>query len=312
MEILNSLDNFKNLKASIVTIGSYDGIHRGHFGILTSVTNHANALSIPSVLVTFDPHPRHILDPSSDKLSLIMGLDQKLDIIESLGIDIVYLIDFTERFSKTTAKQFLNNIILPHFNPSFIIVGYNHHFGYKREGSPEFLKKYCNDHNIQIEIVPPVSDENTIISSSHIRQLIKSGYVRRANFELGSVFGVLGYVVHGAGRGKILGFPTANIVPVEKNQLMPRKGVYFIRGRIDGLPLYGMCNFGLRPTFNEEELVMEVNFFHGGLTDLYGKDIRIEFLERIRDEKRFPSPRKLKEQLLIDKKICQGIQEKYD
>ena len=312
MDILKTLDKFEKLSSSIVTIGSYDGIHRGHFGILSSVTHHANALCVPSVLVTFDPHPRHILDPAADKLSLIMGLEQKLEIIESLGIDLVYVIDFTVQFSKTSAREFLDNTILPFFNPSFIIVGYDHHFGYKRKGSPEFLTSYCSGHEIELEIVPPITDDNTIISSTHIRQLIQSGYVRRANFELGSVFGFLGYVVHGAGRGRSLDFPTANVVPVEKNQLMPKPGVYFTRGRINGLHLYGMCNFGTRPTFNEEELVMEVHFFHDDLTDLYGKEIRIEFLERIRDEKKFPSTIKLKEQLIIDKKICLDIQGKYE
>ena len=312
MDILKTLDKFEKLSSSIVTIGSYDGIHRGHFGILSSVTHHANALCVPSVLVTFDPHPRHILDPAADKLSLIMGLEQKLEIIESLGINLVYVIDFTVQFSKTSAREFLDNTILPFFNPYFIIVGYDHHFGYKREGSPEFLTSYCSEHEIELEIVPPITDDNTIISSTHIRQLIQSGYVRRANFELGSVFGFLGYVVHGAGRGRSLNFPTANIVPVEKNQLMPKPGVYFTRGRINGLHLYGMCNFGTRPTFNEEELVMEVHFFHDDLTDLYGKEIRIEFLERIRDEKKFPSPLKLKEQLIIDKKRCLDIQGKYE
>ena len=201
MDILKTLDEFEQLSSSVLTIGSYDGIHRGHFGILSSVAHHAHALCVPSVLVTFDPHPRHILDPAADKLSLIMGLEQKLEIIESLGIDLVYVIDFTAQYSKTTAREFLDNTILPCFNPYFIIVCYDHHFGYNREGSPEFLRSYCSEHEIELEIVPPISDDNTIISSTHIRQLIQSGYVRRANFELGSVFGFLGYVVHGAGRG---------------------------------------------------------------------------------------------------------------
>ena len=312
MEILKTLDKFEKLGSSIVTIGSYDGIHRGHFGILSSVTHHAHALSVPSVLVTFDPHPRHILDPAADKLSLIMGLEQKLEIIESLGINLVYVIDFTTQFSKTTAREFLDNTILPFFNPYFIIIGYDHHFGYNREGSPEFLTSYCSEHDIELEIVPPVTDENTIISSTHIRHLIQSGFVRRANFELGSVFGFFGRVVHGAGRGRSLDFPTANLVPNEKNQLMPKPGVYFTRGRINGLHLYGMCNFGTRPTFNEEELIMEVHFFHDNLADLYGKEIRIEFLERIRDEKKFHSSGKLVKQLIQDKQTCLSLMAKYE
>ena len=312
MEIVRRLDQFKPLPSCVLTIGSYDGIHRGHHGILTSVVNHAHARNVPSVLVTFDPHPRHILDPSADKLSLIMGIDQKLEIIESLGIEIVYVINFTKAFSKTTATDFLNDTVLPNFNPEYMIVGYDHHFGYKREGSPEFLEDYCSKKAIGLEVIQKVSDEGHVISSTHIRQLIQDGFVRRANFELGSIFGFMAKVVHGAGRGKDLDFPTANVIPVEKNQLMPHPGVYFTRGRINGLQLYGMCNFGTRPTFNEKDLVMEIHFFHDKAVDLYGKEIRVEFLERIRDEKKFPSPEDLKSQLIKDKQKCLELQGKYE
>ncbi len=312
MEIIRNIDEITQVEKSVLTIGSYDGIHRGHHDILTSVVNHAHALSVQSVLVTFEPHPRHILDSSNEKLSIIMDIDQKLEIIESLGIDLIYIIDFTKEFSMTSAKDFLDKIIIPKFQPEYIIVGYDHHFGYKREGSSKFLKEYCFENKIQLEIIEPVSDDGQILSSTHIRQLIKDGYVRRANFELGSVFGFSGTVVQGAGRGKDLDFPTANVVPREKNQLMPKPGVYFIRGRINGLQLYGMCNFGVRPTFNEIELVLEVHFFHDDFVDLYDNEIRVEFLERIRDEKKFPSPDDLKAQLINDKNKCLELQGKYE
>ena len=312
MEIIRNLREHNPLSASVLTIGSYDGIHRGHHDILSAVVNHAHARKVPSVLVTFDPHPRHILDPNADKLSLIMSLDQKMDIVHSIGIEIVYIINFTQAFSKTTAKEFLEKAIIPFFNPEYIIVGYDHHFGNNREGSPKFLEKFCFNKNIGLEVVQPVSDDGHHISSTRIRELIKNGFVRRANFELGAVFGFEAIVVKGAGRGKELTFPTANVIPMGKNQLMPKKGVYFIRGRIIGLQAFGMCNFGVRPTFNEEELVMEIHFFHDNLDDLYGKEIRVEFLERIRDEKKFPSSDKLIKQLKIDKLKCLELQAKYE
>ena len=312
MEIIRSLKRFKPLSSSVLTIGSYDGIHRGHHEILSAVVNHAHARSVPSVLVTFDPHPRHILDPNADKLSLIMSMDQKMEIVESLGIDLVYVINFTEAFSKTTAQDFLDQSVVPFFNPKYLIIGYDHHFGNQREGSPQFLDEYCMHHSIGLEIIQPVSDDGHSISSSRIRQLIQDGFVRRANFELGSVFGFMAAVIYGAGRGKELNFPTANVVPVEKNQLMPKPGVYFTRGRIIGLQAYGMCNFGTRPTFDEHELVLEIHFFHDELDNLYGKEIRVEFLERIRDEKKFPSPEELKSQLQKDKLRCLELQGKYE
>ena len=176
----------------------------------------------------------------------------------------------------------------------------------------DYIKSYCEEKGIGLDIIHKISDEGHVISSTHIRQLIKDGFVRRANFELGSVFGFVATVIHGAGRGKELEFPTANVIPVEKNQLMPNPGVYFTRGMINGLQLYGMCNFGTRPTFNEEDLVMEIHFFHDKVIDLYGNEIRVEFLERIRDEKKFPSSEDLKSQLIKDKQKCLELQGKYE
>lgn len=150
-----------------------------------------------------------------------------------------------------------------------------------------------------------------IISSTHIRNLINSGFVRRASFELGWVFGFKATVVHGSGRGKELGYPTANFIPQEENQLVPANGVYFIRGRINSENLYGMCNLGIRPTFNETDFVMEVHFFDMNSNKLYGKLIEVEFLERIRDEKRFSNPEELIKQLNKDKENCISLMQKY-
>ena len=163
-----------------------------------------------------------------------------------------------------------------------------------------------------MQIIGPVSDENIIISSTHIRELIRNGYVRRASFELGWVFGFKAKVVHGSGRGAELGFPTANFIPEEENQLVPANGVYFIRGRINGENLYGMCNLGVRPTFNETDFVMEVHFFDLSSNDIYGMLIVVEFLERIRDEKRFSNPEELKKQLIRDKDTCIKLMKKYN
>ena len=312
MEVIRSIDNFNPLSSSVLTIGSYDGIHRGHHEILSSVVNHASARGLPSVLITFDPHPRHVLEDNDNKLPILMSTKHKLEIIDQIGIDMVYIIPFTKSFSKITANDFLNRTIFPNFNPRYIIVGYDHHFGHDREGGPGFLTKFCTKNSIEVGVVKPVSDDGHNISSTRIRELINDGFVRRANFELGSVYGFEAKVVKGSGRGKELSFPTANVIPLDKNQLMPKTGVYFVRGRIIGHNTFGMCNFGVRPTFDENDLVMEIHFFHEEAYDLYGKEIRVEFLERIRDEKKFPSPEKLIKQLNIDKQICLELQGKYE
>ena len=297
MEIIFSKQKLTPINQSILTVGSYDGIHRGHQKLLSILVEKSKSYNLPSVLVTFDPHPRHVLNKEPTRLPLIMSLDQKLEIIESLGIDIVYIINFTLLFSKISAERFMIETILPNFNPKKLIIGINHHFGRDRKGSPSFLKDFGKRNNLDIVIIKPVLDNQSEISSSRIRDFIISGFIRRANYELGTYFSISGEVIHGSSRGKDLMFKTANIKPLEKNQLFPKIGVYLVRGRIIGLNAFGMCNIGVRPTFGENKLVMEIHFFHDEVLNLYGEMVKIEFLERIRDEKKFPTSKDLVKQL---------------
>ena len=311
MNIFTEIEKIKNCDDCVLTIGSYDGLHRGHQDIIKTLTTTAAAKSKKSALITFDPHPRHVLD-NNKKLSLIISMKQKIFLLEKLGIDILLVIPFTKEFSHMTAENFMDNVIMEYFSPSGIVIGYDHHFGYKREGAPEFLQEYANRRGINIDIINAVADDKVVLSSTHIRDLISNGFVRRASFELGWVYGFYAKVVHGSGRGKDLEFPTANIVAIEKNQLMPKTGVYLARGRVNDDFIVGMCNFGTRPTFNERELVMEINFFTSSLDDIYNREIYIEFLERIRDEKKFDNPDQLVQQLHQDRKYCLELKKKYE
>ena len=310
MDVYRTLNAIPNIPDSVVTIGTFDGCHRGHQEIIKKVKSVAELKRAKSVLITFDPHPRHVLD-SGAKLPLLMHIEKKLDILNSLHLDMVLVIPFDKEFSKIKAADFLTDIVVKIFHPSYFIVGYNDHFGFEREGSPQFLKNFAEKNGFSVDIIEPVSDETVNISSTHIRQLIKQGYVRRASFELGWVFGFNSNVIHGAGRGKSLGFPTANFIPEEKNQLIPASGVYCIRGRINGKNLYGMCNLGVRPTFGETDFVMEAHFIDQDLDNLYNKRITVEFLERIRDEKKFSNPQELIKQLNKDKEFCMRLMQKY-
>ncbi len=311
MDVYRTLDSIPSHPGSVVTIGTFDGCHRGHQEIIKKVKSVAESKDAKSVLITFEPHPRHVLE-SGKKLSLLMHIDKKLEIMESCHLDVVVVIPFDKPFSEIRAGDFLKDIVVKNFDPSRVIVGYDHHFGHNREGSPEFLKNFGSENGFSVDIVEPISDENITISSTHIRELIKQGFVRRASFELGWVYGFEAHVIHGAGRGKGLGFPTANFIPEEKNQLIPANGVYCIRGRINGNNLYGMCNLGVRPTFDEKDFVMEVHFFDQELDDLYGKMITVEFLERIRDEQKFSDPQDLIKQLKKDKQFCMRLMQKYN
>ena len=311
MEIYRELDKIPQFKDSVVTIGTFDGCHRGHQDIIKKVIYNSEINGSNSILVTFEPHPRHVLQPEV-KLPILMHIDRKLDFLKSFNLNATVVIPFDEEFSKMTANDFLKNIILKQLNASKVIVGYDHHFGFNRDGSPDFLKDESTNSNFEVEIVDPISDQEMIISSTHIRQSIQNGYVRRASFELGWVFGFEAKVVTGSGRGKELGFPTANFIPIEKNQLIPANGVYCIRGRINGNSLYGMCNLGVRPTFDETDFVIEVHFFQNEVDDIYSKIITVEFLERVRDEKKFSNPKELIKQLEKDKEICMRLIQKYN
>ncbi len=311
MVTYNSITNIAPVKASILTMGTFDGLHRGHQEIIQRVVNQAKALDLPSVLITYDPHPRYVVSKSGTNLQLLMSIDKKLSLLEEMGVDIVLVVPFTKETSEMNAGDYIQNVVCRNFNPQHIIIGYDHHFGRDREGTPESLKSYCNQEGFTVDIVQPVSDEGHIISSTRVRQLISDGFVRRASFELGWVYGFDSVVVEGAGRGRKLSFPTANFVPVEKNQLLPKGGVYCTRGRVHGQQIYGMCNLGTRPTFDEKEFVMEVHFMSESSHDLYGQTITIEFLERIRDEKRFQSAELLIRQLEADKEQCMNIIKKY-
>ncbi len=311
MEILYEIDKIK-LKSSVATMGSYDGIHRGHFHIINKVNSISNQLNTRSVVITFDPHPRNLIGNPKEKVKLLMSLEKKIELIKSFSIDYLIILKFDTTLMKMNAEEFLKNILIKNFNPKCIVSGKNHTFGYKKSGDINYLRNFCMANNIALEIVKPLKDGEMFISSTNIRNLIENGFIRRANYELGSMYGFYAKVVSGSGRGKKLKYPTANLLPVEKDQLLPKIGVYFTRCFINGLSRYGMCNFGFRPTFEENDLVLEVHLFDKELNDLYDDCIWIEFLERVRDEIKFSSAKELIKQLEKDESNCLSLKYKYE
>ena len=312
MEIYRTIENFLPLSNSVITMGSYDGLHRGHFQIINRVQTIADSMRSVSIVITFDPHPSHVIKKGFKNIKLIMSIDKKIEIFKTLNIDKLIILEFNDNLMKINAKQFMDEIIVKYLNPKYIVAGSNHFFGHNRSGDSAFLTDYCDANKIGIEIVNPIADGNVIISSTNIRKLITNGYIRRANYELGSIFGFNAKVVHGSGRGRGLKFPTANLLPIEKNQLLPKKGVYFTRCIINGLTHYGMCNFGTRPTFEEDDLVLEVHLLNDYSEDLYNHIVWIEFLERIRSEVKFSSANELTKQLFKDKSKCLELKDKYE
>ncbi len=311
MEIHQNIGSIK-LNSSVITIGSYDGIHRGHFHIINKVNSISNQLKISSVIITFDPHPRNLIGEPKEKVKLLMSLNRKIELLKSFSIDHLVILRFDSNLMAIGAEEFLKNILMKNINPRCIVSGNNHTFGHNRSGNIHYLRKFCTINKIALEVVTPLKDGEMIISSTNIRNLIENGFIRRANYALGSIYGFYANVVSGAGRGKKMKYPTANLSPIEKDQLLPKIGVYFTRCIINGLSHYGMCNFGIRPTFGENDLVLEVHLFDQVSNDLYGDCIWIEFLERIRDELKFSSSKKLVEQLKRDESNCLSLKYKYE
>ena len=311
MKIYYDLINFKGLNSSVITIGSYDGIHKGHLRIIKKVKSIANSLETKSVVITFNPHPRNIVNNKGENIKLLMSLDRKIELFEKFSIDMLIILDFNSDLRRMEAEDFLKKIIIKNLNPECIVSGNSHTFGFKKSGNSDYLKKFCKLNNISLEVVKLLKDGDRAISSTNIRSLIENGFIRRANYELGSNYGFYTNVVSGAGRGKKLKYPTANLEPVENDQLFPKIGVYLTRCIINGLNHYGMCNFGVRPTFGENDLVLEVHLLDEAPRDLHDDYIWIEFLERIRDEKKFPSAKELIKQLKKDEEICLSLKYKY-
>ena len=304
MDVYRCIEDVQPMKNTVLTIGSFDGLHRGHQEVIHEVVTTARALEQKSVVVTFDPHPKHILMPK-DGFEILMQVEKKMELLEFMGIDTTLVILFDDKFSQTSAQDFLDNVLLKYFEPSHIIVGYDHRFGHNREGDSEFLTN-SKQERYEVDVVAGVGDQDVILSSTRIRNLIRDGHVQRASFELGWQFGFDVTVVQGVGRGRSLNFPTANFVPENEAQLLPKTGVYFARAMIEDNIYYGMCNIGYRPTFEEKDFVMEIHLFDGEVDNLYGETLEVQFLERIRDERKFDNADELIEQLEQDKRFCES------
>ncbi|MEL1234838.1 MAG: riboflavin biosynthesis protein RibF [Candidatus Neomarinimicrobiota bacterium] len=315
MEIITSLKDFKKLSNSVITVGNYDGIHKGHHDVLSYIVEEGKKRNIPSCLITFDPNPFYVLSDKPDSINL-QSLDEKLETLKEIGLDIVLIIPFDKEFSLMSAQMFADTVLKDLFNPTLISVGTNHYFGHKKEGDFEFLKAFCSDNNIELHTPVMREHKGSTISSSLIRSLILDGNSSKVYDYLGRFYGFNATVVSGSNRGKTMNYPTANFIPTFENQLLPSTGVYLTRVFLDGECYFGMMNAGVRPTFNEKKFVMEVHILSDKFGNLYDKNFYIEFLDKIRDEKKFDSKELLIKQIEKDKEVCieliDTFKEKYE
>ena len=304
MIVVRSSDFFLTSKPSVITVGTFDGVHLGHQKIFYDVLKKSNEINGISVFITFLQHPKEIL-LEKENIFLLNTLEEKIEEFRKNLPDIVLLLNFDLEFSKLSAYDFYKKYILSNFNVKNVFEGADHMFGNNRESGIEDLKKIGKQNGFDVNLVSTVSIDDIKISSSKIRNFILNGEIETANKCLGKNYRLTGIVVKGDGRGKGNGFPTTNLKINSDKKILPKNGVYFVIVLIDEKKYYGMANIGTRPTFynNNNLPLLEVHIFDLE-NDLYEKKISIEFLKYIREEKKFLNSENLKNQLFLDKEKC--------
>jgi riboflavin kinase/FMN adenylyltransferase len=298
MKVIRSLEKIpREFRDAFVTIGNFDGVHLGHIPILRKLIKEAHRENRKAVVITFDPHPKKVLRPDIRPFYLITSTEEKIKLLEDIGLDGLILIPFDLNFSKMTAESFVCDILWDKLHIRKIFVGHDYSFGKSKTGNKIFLAEFGKKLGFEVDIINAIKLDDETISSTRLRHLILDGDVRTAARLLGRPYNVSGIVVPGKKRGSILGIPTANIKP--EKELIPAQGVYAVISHVEKDRYKGVLNIGFNPTFSDTELSVEVYLldFSG---DIYGKKVEVLFIERIRDEVKFENPEQLVKQIWKD------------
>ena len=299
MDVIRGLDRIPaTYECSVVTIGNFDGIHLAHQGLLSKVVEEARNRKCGGIVITFEPHPQKILHPERRPFYLLTTLEEKLKLIEALGIDAVILIEFTPEFAKTSAEAFVQDILWDKLHIAKLIIGHDTAFGNRKSGNKDFLRSKGQLLGFDVEAIDAVQLDGIAVSSTRVRHSLQEGDVRRAMKLLGRPYNLSGVVVKGYRRGSEIGIPTANI-EAEK-ELVPALGVYAVVADMGEIRHPGVLNIGYSPTFGDNHLTVEVHLLDFPREELYGKAINVFFIDRIRDEMKFESPKELVKQIERD------------
>ena len=292
----NHLPQFRD---AVVTIGTFDGVHTGHQKIIDQLKQETSKINGESVLITFDPHPRKVLDPSKP-LRLITTLDEKIELLEKRGIDHVVIVPFTKEFASLSAEAYIKDFLVDKFHPHTVIIGYDHRFGHDRMGDYHLMETFSQKLNFNLKEIPEHIVDSSIVSSTQIRKAISQGEIDVANELLGYDFFFQGKIIEGNKLGRQLGFPTANLQIKESDKLLPGNGVYAVTATLNGRHYEGMMNIGIRPTLADGLFMIEVNLFDFN-EEVYGSELRVHVKRFMRPEKKFNGLDALKEQIARDK-----------
>ena len=296
---INKASDYKLLSNSVVTIGTFDGVHVGHKKIIKRLVNIAKEEQLQAIVLTFFPHPRMVVQKDTG-IKMLNTIDEKTKLLESHGIDYLVVKKFTKEFSRLSAQDYVRDILVNTLHVKHIIIGYDHHFGRNRTANINDLKAFGEIYDFKVTEISAQDINEVTISSTKIRNALLEGNIKKANTFLGYNFMLSGTVVKGKGLGKKIDFPTANIKVKESYKLIPKNGVYVVKSEIDSKPIFGMMNIGIKPTVNGKTQTIEVHLFEFS-EDIYGHQIEVEILERLRDEQKFDSVDDLKIQLNQDR-----------
>lgn len=301
----NKFNILDSSSPSIVTIGTFDGVHIGHQKIIKKLVKTAKEKDLQSVVLTFFPHPKMVVQKDSG-IKLLNTIDERKETLHALGLDTLYIQEFTKEFSELSAQEFVKTLLVDTLNAKHIIIGYDHQFGKNRSGTIDDLKHFGKHYGFEVEEIPVQDIEDVAVSSTKIRNALLNGDIITANSYLGHPYLLTGTVVKGKELGRTINFPTANIAIEESYKLIPKQGAYVVKTTIDNLPhrqagttVFGMMNIGTNPTVNGTKQTIEVHLLDFN-TDIYGTTLKVEILQRLRDEQRFESIEALKEQLKKD------------
>ncbi len=299
MKIFNSINDFHCSKKTILTLGTFDGVHIGHRKILEKVIHNTENGKEESLVLTFFPHPRMVLQGQSD-VKLLNTIQEKIDLLSYLGIQNIVIHPFDEAFSKLSAEEFVKTVLVDQFQIHKIIIGHDHRFGRNRTANIDDLVAFGEKYNFEVEQISVEEIKDVSISSTKIRKALNEGNMTLANEYLGYEYFLTGIVSKGKQLGRTIGFPTANLFIKEIDKLIPRNGVYVVKSVINNKIVFGMMNIGFNPTVSGGKLAIEIHYFDFN-ADLYDQEVRVSLLKFIREEQKFDSVALLKQQLINDK-----------
>lgn len=305
MVTVQSISKYDERHPTAITIGTFDGVHIGHRKILERLIKNAATLELRSTVLTFFPHPRMVLQKDAD-IKLLNTIGEKTKILKELGLDQLIIHPFTKAFSRLSATEFVRDILVNDLKTKKIIIGYDHRFGRNRNANITDLRAFGSTLDFEVEEIPAQEIDEVSVSSTKIRKSLEEGDIATANTYLGYHYMLTGTIQKGKGLGRQLNFPTANLHIKETYKLVPKNGVYVVRSNLFGKTVHGMMNIGYNPTVAGKDKSTEIHFFDFN-QDLYGKEIQIDILHRIRDEHQFESVDALKKQLQKDKETSLSL-----